>query len=109
MKNDIVSQMASHHEKVHHEYARKYGENVAVFYQNGKFFEMFSSDDEKRLATHTRISTILNCKLSRRDSNMSGFPLVSVEKNIKRLVQAGYTVVVLEQTKEMVGSVSEKR
>ncbi|RKO94287.1 hypothetical protein BDK51DRAFT_28900, partial [Blyttiomyces helicus] len=80
------------------EFSLKY-KNVAVLMQVGGFYEMYSSIDENR-GNATKIAPLINCELAVRADKktlMGGFPLKSLDKNIAKLVEHDYTVVVLEQ------------
>jgi len=89
-----------HHEyyALHDQYREKFGENVAILMQVGKFFEMYAPADLSRSSNIREIASLLNCNLTWKEKErMSGFPLVSLEKNVKKLTDNNYTVVVIEQ------------
>jgi DNA mismatch repair protein MutS len=75
---------------------------VALLMQVGKFFEMYCPEDYSKGNVHELVK-ILNIELKLRaigdpPSRMAGFPLNSVDKYVKILVDADYTVVKMEQS-----------
>jgi DNA mismatch repair protein MutS len=89
-------------------YSSLYGDRVAVFYQIGKFHEIYGVDNEQeKLGNVEEISNLLNIKLTRCKTHilendrsnplMAGFNSVSIDYNVDRLVEFGYTVVVVNQ------------
>lgn len=86
------------------EYSKQYSK-VALLMQVGGFFEIYSPPDYSR-ANGREISQLMNCDLIQRDPRnddsplMSGFPLRSLEKNVAKLAENDYTVIVVEQTKD---------
>jgi|694.fasta_scaffold23806_6 DNA mismatch repair protein MutS len=89
----------------HNTYVKKYGPKVIIAYQIGSFSEMLALEDEgPDLKT---IADILNVVLTRRDKRITtisksnpmtlGWPLVSNDKHISILINAGYTVIMVEQ------------
>ena len=86
------------------EYVKQYSK-VALLMQVGGFFEIYSPPDYSR-ANGREISQLMNCDLIQRDPRnddsplMSGFPLRSLEKNVAKLAENDYTVIVVEQTKD---------
>lgn len=110
-KDSMSSDKAKLYQKyysLHEEYVKRYGEKVAVLMQVGKFFEMYAPADYSFSKNFQEISAILNCTLTKKEAErMSGFPLVSLEKNIKRLTDNDFTVVVVEQVESAVDSDSD--
>lgn len=89
-------------------YQKLYGDRTVVLYQIGKFHEMYGVNNEKeKLGNIEEVAQLLNIKLTRcktailennRDNPlMAGFNSVSVDANVDRLVDCGYTVVVVDQ------------
>ena len=90
------------------EYYRRFDElskkypKVAVFMQVGKFFELYCANDFSK-SNARELTKLMNCELKPKDPRrtdsplMGGFPLPSLDKNIQRLVDLDFTVVVYEQ------------
>lgn len=87
---------------LYEEYIKKY-EKVALLMQVGGFYEMYAPKDLSR-TNITDLTKILNCSLTRKNNQdpdspyMSGFPLVSIDKNVLLLVEHAYTVIVVQQS-----------
>ena len=93
-------------------YQDEYGENTILLMQVGAFFEVYGINDKD---THTIIgSKILNfsqiCELNIVDKNtcvggsgvmMAGFKDIQIERNIKKIQDAGFTAVVYAQDENM--------
>lgn len=89
-------------------YKTLYGTHIAVLYQNGKFHEVYGIDNAKeKVGNVSEISDIIGIKETRRDSKildnnrsnhqMAGFNSVSLDENVEKLVNYGYTVIVINQ------------
>jgi len=87
-------------------YEKKYGkERTIVFTQIGSFYEAYSTDT--RGYKLSEISELLNIVYTRKDKSISqideknpymlGFPVVSLHKFMKVLVDSGYTVIIIDQ------------
>lgn len=86
-------------------YKAEYGERTVVLYRCGQFYELYSADDG--LIDLKSISELLNIQVSRRNkailevdrSNtmMAGFPMFALRKFVSLLVNANYTVVIVDQ------------
>jgi DNA mismatch repair protein MutS len=95
--------------KYYNEYANKYGyDKTLILIQVGGFYEMYQTTiDGYNLQ---RISDILNIMVSKKNKSikeisnknpyMLGFPLVSLHKFLKILIDNNFTVVVIEQNIE---------
>jgi DNA mismatch repair protein MutS len=92
--------------KMHKE---KSGPMTIVLMQVGKFFEIYALEDDRTALME--VCNILNMTLVRRDGKSGknadvsvknplfcGFPEISLQKNIRKLVECSYTVVVYHQT-----------
>jgi DNA mismatch repair protein MutS len=97
----------------------RYGQNTAVLMQVGKFFEVYDRLDIRTNTTNTNIREIadlcsLNLSESRDPENahllklFGGFPEPSLPKFERQLLDAGYTVVVVVQKKNVKGDVEER-
>ena len=83
---------------LHDEYAAKYGEKVAILMQVGKFFELYAPADYSRSSNFIEVTSLINCNITWKETErMSGFPLNSLEKNMRKLTDNDYTVIVVEQ------------
>jgi len=85
--------------------------NAVVLTEVGSFFEIWELE-ELKLGHAIRVSQILDIALTRRDKSdptsprMAGFPNYTAENYIKKLVDAGETVVVVKQ--EVSGTKSDQ-
>ena len=93
---------------VYDDYKKIYGVKFAVFYQIGKFHELYGVDNAlEKLGNVTEIANLLNIKETRVDSSrlennrenpqMAGFNSVSLDRNVDLLTDQGYSVVVVNQ------------
>lgn len=96
------------YEAYYTKYRGLYGDKTAVFYQIGKFHEIYGVNNEhEKVGNVEDIVSLLNIKLTRCNtaiaennrSNplMAGFNSVALDSNVERLVSCGYTVVVVDQ------------
>ena len=97
------------YERVLKKYQGYYGESTVVFYQNGKFFEIYGVDNEvekfgnvKELAemlciTSTRKNTGV-LENNRSNYLLAGFPCIQLDKYVTKMTeQYNYVVIVVEQ------------
>jgi DNA mismatch repair protein MutS len=87
-------------------YKEEYGNKTIVLYQVGSFYEMYSTDDN--IVNLTEITDLLNIQKTKRnkskidinDNNpyMAGFGICSLDKYKRILLNANYTVVIIDQT-----------
>jgi len=95
----MVGKLFKEYYELHDQYRKKYGENVAVLMQVGKFFELYAPPDGSSSGNINEVTSLINCNLTYKETErMAGFPLQSLEKNVKRLTDNDFTVVVVEQT-----------
>jgi DNA mismatch repair protein MutS len=89
-------------------YKKLYGDKFALFYQIGKFHELYGVDNaQEKICNVTEIAGLLNIKETRVDTSilentranpqMAGFNSVCLDRNVDLLVDQGYTVVVVNQ------------
>jgi len=94
-------------------YKSLYGDKFALFYQIGKFHEVYGVDNAyEKCGNVTEIATLLNIKETRTDTSilentranpqMAGFNSVSLDRNVDLLVDQGYTVIVVNQKTDTV-------
>tara|TARA_B110001450_G_scaffold175648_1_gene164001 strand:- start:2807 stop:5872 length:3066 start_codon:yes stop_codon:yes gene_type:complete len=91
------------------EYKQKYGEKTVVLMQVGKFFELYSIEDETDSDIY-KIADLCNISISKKNKSienvnlhnplMAGFPLYVISKYQNILLQNNYTIVMIEQTSE---------
>ena len=92
----------------YNEYRKTYGDKFALFYQIGKFHELYGVDNgTEKLGNVTELANLLNIKETRVDTSilensranpqMAGFNSVCLDRNVDLLVDQGYTVLVVNQ------------
>lgn len=89
-------------------YKQEYGENTIVLYRCGSFYEIYSANDG--LVDIKYISELLNIQVSRRNKailevdrsnfNMAGFPMFALKKFVNMLIEASFTVVIVDQVSD---------
>ena len=102
----IIDDYLNYQEK----YAKEYGENTIVLMQVGHFFEVYAIDNEKEKSNSEniyRLSDIMNIQLTRKNKSikensrknpmMIGINLCSSDKYIQILLNANYTIIMMEQ------------
>ena len=94
------------------EYESKYGEKTIIFIEKGMFYEIYGIDNiyEKK-GQAPLVSQLLNIQLTRANKKilennisnplMTGFPVASLKKNIKVLLENGYTIVTYDQQEKV--------
>ena len=87
-------------------HSQKYGANTCIFLEVGKFYEMYDSIQEDTGLGETsmqRAVSLLNIQLSYKDKNeiFAGIPTQSLHKYASILTREGWTVVVLDQQKNL--------
>jgi DNA mismatch repair protein MutS len=101
-KFSIVHEYVDYHNK----YEKKYGKNKTfVLMQVGSFYEAYSTNQVGPNLQH--ISELLNIIYTRKDKSISeismknpymlGFPIISFGKFINILIEAGYTIIIIDQ------------
>ncbi len=89
---------------IYDEFAAKYSK-VALLMQVGGFFEIYSPKDFSR-GNAREITRLMNCDLVNKDPRnldsplMGGFPLHAIDKNLLKLSENDYTVIVVEQSND---------
>lgn len=90
----------------HNKFEKKYGKDkTLVLMQVGSFFEAYSTNTEG--PSLQNVSELLNIICTRKDKSvneinnknpyMLGFPIVAFSKYINVLIEAGYTIILVEQ------------
>jgi DNA mismatch repair protein MutS len=86
------------------EYTEKFGEKTIVLFENGKFFEIYGTNE---LGKAREITDLLNIALTRKDKEsntidiktpyMAGFPTMASDRHIDILLENDWTIVMVEQ------------
>jgi DNA mismatch repair protein MutS len=92
------------------QYTKEYGSNTCVLMQIGHFYEAYAVENEKEKTNAEniyRLSDIMNIQLTRKNKSiqenhrgnplMIGVNLLSIDKYIQILLNAHYTIVLIEQ------------
>ena len=101
-------------------YVEKYGDRTIVLMQIGSFYEMYEFNPEKceeiydwpkeRIGSVIEIASLLNMVMTRKDKkkpyiltncDMIGFPVISYEKHRDVLLGSDYTIVRIDQKKNL--------
>jgi DNA mismatch repair protein MutS len=101
-------------------YSEKYGQKTAIFLQVGSFYELYDIQDKETGTTRCNVIEIvdlLGIQLSSKKGDFSenedglfaGFPDYVLHKWAGRLTSAGWTVVTVDQTKDVRGKVKERK
>ena len=110
--------MREEYQKLYKEHSQKYGPNTCIFLEVGKFYEMYDSINEETGIGETsmqRAVALLNIQLSYKDNNersaesgtsshtelFAGIPEQSLHKFASILTREGWTVVVIDQVKDI--------
>src|SRR3972149_10026874 len=98
------SSLLNEYFKFHIKYEKKYGPKTIIFIYEGSFYEAYSTD-EIGVNLH-KISEILNYTVTKTNNSkplsndnpyMLGFPIVSLQKNLGKLIKNDYSVVIIDQ------------
>lgn len=92
---------------IYNEYAKKY-KKIALFYELGKFYELFGVDNAiEKITNITQVAkdlgiTVTRCNKknlenSRDNPLFSGFPSPSLDKYLPKLIKLNYTIVIFNQ------------
>ena len=115
----MVNTMYDIYKKAYLHHAVKYGADTAIFYQVGKFYEMYDWLDPQTQQTQTsmcRAVEILGIQLSPKkgdgpqgtDAFFAGIPEQSLHKYATLLTKANWTVAVYDQVKDTKGAVTTR-
>ncbi len=105
LKINIVMTLIEEYFEFQDKYTKVYGEDTIVLMEVGSFFEIYQVGN---LGKAKEIASVLNMILTKKNKNinevtfknplMTGFPTVSLEKNVSRInAQSKYTVVLVKQ------------
>lgn len=89
-------------------YESKYGKNTIVFLEKGMFYEIYEIDNDiENIGKATVVSQLLNIQKTklnkkiegndRQNPIMTGFPVVSLKKNLKIMLDHSFTIVTYDQ------------
>lgn len=82
------------------EYSKKYGEKTIVLIAIGQFYEMFENKNGPEL---DQLCMLLNLhKAKSNNYNLIGFPILCADKYVKILIDADYTVVIIDKLVEII-------
>ena len=101
-------------------YTQKYGRKTAIFLMVGSFYEMYDIQNTETGETECNVREIveyLGIQLSTKkgdfapnqDGIFAGFPDYAMHKWAGRLTSVGWTVVIVDQIKDMRGKVKERK
>jgi len=93
------------------DYQKKYGDKTLTLMQVGSFFEAYGVNNfDEKIGDLQRITNLLNIQLTRRNKAilensranalMCGFPVNSLKRFINILLNANYTIILIEQISE---------
>jgi DNA mismatch repair protein MutS len=97
-----------HYFQLYEKYSKKFGSRTVIFMQIGAHYNAFGVNNNKEIfGNMEEISQILECLLTRRrktseindrkNPQMLGFPISSIDRKIERLKNRGFTIVVVDQ------------
>lgn len=106
--------MREEYQKLYKEHSKKYGSNTCIFLEVGKFYEMYdrlNPDTGVGETSMQRATQLLNIQLTFKDNNglFAGVPEQSLHKYASVLTREGWTVVVVNQIKDAIGKVVERK
>lgn len=112
-KKESTTKMVDEYYEFLVKYQKMYGEKVIVLYQNGKFYEIYSveNDEEKWGDVINIAENILHMQWSHKASKedkfsdkinrvrpyMCGFPVDSLDRHLDAFMKNGYSVVLVDQ------------
>jgi DNA mismatch repair protein MutS len=100
-------------------YTQKYGPKTAIFLMVGSFYELYELQNQENGDCKCNVKELvdfLGCQVSIKknaepgyDGLVAGFPDYVMHKWAGRLTSAGWTVVIVDQIKDMRGKVKERK
>ena len=100
-------------------YTQKYGQKTAIFLMVGSFYELYELQNQENGDCRCNVKELvdfLGCQVSIKkdaepgyDGLVAGFPDYVMHKWAGRLTSAGWTVVIVDQVKDMRGKVKERK
>ena len=106
--------------ELYQRYTQQYGSKTAIFLMVGSFYELYDIQDTETGETQANVREIvdlLGIQLSSKQADLgkgkdglfAGFPDYVMHKWAGRLTSAGWTVVIVDQIKDMRGKVKERK
>ena len=106
--------------ELYQRYTQQYGPKTAIFLMVGSFYELYDIQDTETGETQANVREIvdlLGIQLSSKQADLgkgkdglfAGFPDYVMHKWAGRLTSAGWTVVIVDQIKDMRGKVKERK
>jgi DNA mismatch repair protein MutS len=106
--------------ELYQRYTQQYGPKTAIFLMVGSFYELYDIQDKETGETQANVREIvdlLGIQLSSKQADLgkdkdglfAGFPDYALHKWAGRLTSAGWTVVIVDQIKDMRGKVKERK
>ena len=99
--------------ELYNTYVEKYGPNTCIFLEVGKFYEMYDQIQENGFGKTSmqKAVEVLGIQLSLRENNelFAGVPEQSLHKFASLLTREGWTVVVVDQIKNIQNKVIERK
>lgn len=106
--------------ELYQRYTQQYGPKTAIFLMVGSFYELYDIQDTETGETQANVREIvdlLGIQLSSKQADLgkgkdglfAGFPDFVMHKWAGRLTSAGWTVVIVDQIKDMRGKVKERK
>ena len=106
--------------ELYQRYTQQYGSKTAIFLMVGSFYELYDIQDTETGETQANVREIvdfLGIQLSSKQADLgkgkdglfAGFPDYALHKWAGRLTSAGWTVVIVDQIKDMRGKVKERK
>ena len=106
--------------ELYQRYTQQYGPKTAIFLMVGSFYELYDIQDKETGETKANVREIvdlLGIQLSSKQADLgkdkdglfAGFPDYALHKWAGRLTSAGWTVVIVDQIKDMRGKVKERK
>ena len=100
-------------------YTQKYGPKTAIFLMVGSFYELYELQNQETGECRTNVKDLvdfLGCQVSIKkdieegwDGLVAGFPDYVMHKWAGRLTSVGWTVVIVDQVKDVRGKVKERK
>jgi len=106
--------------ELYQRYTQQYGPKTAIFLMVGSFYELYDIQDTETGETQANVREIvdlLGIQLSSKQADLgkgkdglfAGFPDYALHKWAGRLTSTGWTVVIVDQIKDMRGKVKERK
>ena len=103
---------------LYNKYKKLYGDKCIVIMEVGMFYEMYSLNDNKLGPPLNELCSLLNIMYTKKNKNvkeiseknpyMAGVPIHSIDKYIDILIKNNYTIVIVNQYDDEMGSKSKK-